>query len=311
MKKTITMFFMAVMLMLVGATNAFAEEIVLENNVKIFVDNQEAEFPEGAKPFIDTNNRTFVSVRFVAEKLGYDVKWHEEDSTIDVSKRDKKITLQVNSNIVKTTHKGIKKMDTKVVKIENRCFVPLRFVTEILGDYKIDYELKGGYNCIYIISNSLDATVKEEVEEQKNGFENWFTNNKELVDFFKNNFRKEQYVIDDTHIYFGNDKGFFNGDISLIYYAPYKAENEYYQDKDDYYELIIHNFTGDNKTTVEQMLINITDKEIGEHIFQEIVKGMKNKGQGVISNKWIKHKGIEYYFNTENLGIEVLVRDSE
>ena len=48
-------------------------------NISVKVNNKAISFPD-QKPIIQ-NERTLVPIRFVAEALGYDVDWNEQDNT--------------------------------------------------------------------------------------------------------------------------------------------------------------------------------------------------------------------------------------
>lgn len=79
-------------------------------------------------PFL-RNERTFVPLRFVSEALGYDVEWREKEEIVKIG----------HDVIVKIGDKKIKtdtfeyEMDVEPFVEDNRTFVPLRFVSEVLG----------------------------------------------------------------------------------------------------------------------------------------------------------------------------------
>lgn len=105
-----------------------------------------------AIPFIDQNGRTMIPLRFYSEKIGCSIEWSQKDKKItityvqkdyygnDVSK--KVITLWVNNR--KTYVYDSVTNETKTIWLDTvpwqepkypwRTFVPLRFVSECLGD---------------------------------------------------------------------------------------------------------------------------------------------------------------------------------
>lgn len=296
MKNTIfTMFFIAVIFMLFS-TNVFAEENVIQNNIRVFIDGEEVEFPEGAKPFIDTNNRAFISARFVAEKLGYKVVWHGEDSTIDIAKGDKKITLQVNSNIVKTTHAGIKAMDTKVVKIEDRCFVPIRTVTEILGDYKIDYKYERGYNNIYILPKD---TVGSKVKTEENDVEGVFEGDKEFQEKIEG--KIDNY--DESMTEYARD--YFSFDLEG---NKNQSAGIYTFGKDEKYEINIQKFSQQAYKDVLKILLEKATQNNDESvntIYKEVEKAFVTKDATI--NEWLMTNDYKFKLEPKGSGGRVYV----
>lgn len=67
----------------VFANNAKKIEIVLNNEV----------VKTDTEPFLK-DNRTFVPVRFISEKLGFKVDWDEKAQLVTITNNNKKIDLQ-------------------------------------------------------------------------------------------------------------------------------------------------------------------------------------------------------------------------
>jgi len=83
-------------------------------------------------PFINSDGRTMVPVRFIAEAMGLKVKWDGEKRQVLISGENKEIVLTIDSNIAMVDGTPVK-MDTKAVIVNSRTFVPLRFVAEAFG----------------------------------------------------------------------------------------------------------------------------------------------------------------------------------
>lgn len=89
------------------------------------------------------DNRTFVPVRFVAERLGADVDWENDTQTAVITKDGHTIRMKVGE--LTYTLDGVeKKLDvpaefTPSVNNEYRTMVPVRFVTEALG-YQVEWD---------------------------------------------------------------------------------------------------------------------------------------------------------------------------
>ncbi len=99
--------------------------------VSVVMDGNKIWFPD-AQSFIDANGRTLVPVRFVAESLGAKVGWESKTQTVPISRDDQSIVLTIDQNVVQVDGKAVT-LDTKAILSSGRTFVPLRFVSEILG----------------------------------------------------------------------------------------------------------------------------------------------------------------------------------
>ena len=97
------------------------------------------------------DNRTFVPVRFVAERLGADVSWEGDTQTVVVEKDGHTIRMQVGS-LTYTLDGQTKQLDVPAeykasTGGNSRTMVPVRFVTEALG-YQVEWE--AGRNLVVI-----------------------------------------------------------------------------------------------------------------------------------------------------------------
>ena len=105
-----------------------------DQKILVYVDGKKVAFPD-QQPYIDSNNRTMVPVRFVSETLGAKVDWNSKAKEVSVKDeaKQKDIKLWVNKkNYV--LNGETKTMDTSAVLTKQaRVMVPLRFVSEGLG----------------------------------------------------------------------------------------------------------------------------------------------------------------------------------
>ena len=99
------------------------------------------------------NDRTMVPVRAISEMLGYDVKWIEEKEQVEVYDKDiPKPIITMNIDNAKATYlKATYEeggqvyvsvdavLDSPATLINDRTFVPLRFISEAVG-YTVDYD---------------------------------------------------------------------------------------------------------------------------------------------------------------------------
>ena len=125
MRKLVCLILAGVIALSCGAVPGFATA-----DIAVKVDGTAVSFPD-AKPYINSDSRTLVPVRFVAEALGAKVDWVNDSQTVVITKDSDTITLKIGENraFVNGTEKTF---DTKAVINADRTFVPLRFVSEAL-----------------------------------------------------------------------------------------------------------------------------------------------------------------------------------
>ena len=85
-------------------------------------------------PFINSNDRTLVPLRFVAESLGADVQWDDVRRQVTIELENRCVVMTIGSKSYTIDGKQYS-MDTapEIVPAWNRTMVPIRFVAEALG----------------------------------------------------------------------------------------------------------------------------------------------------------------------------------
>jgi chitinase len=76
-------------------------------------------------PYISSDNRTMTPLRVIAETLGADVSWTDTTKTVTIQKGAKTLSLTINQPLPDG-------MGTAVI-VNNRTFVPIRYIAEQLG----------------------------------------------------------------------------------------------------------------------------------------------------------------------------------
>lgn len=117
------------------AISCFAAEATNEGGIDVRVNGSIIAFPD-AQPFIDKNDRTLIPVRFVAEELGADVSWNNEEQIAIIEQNGIRIDVPIGSNSITVTENGAARnvqMDTMAILSEDRTYVPIRYVAESLG----------------------------------------------------------------------------------------------------------------------------------------------------------------------------------
>ncbi|MFC0213765.1 stalk domain-containing protein [Paenibacillus chartarius] len=104
-----------------------------DNLVKVVVENKQIAFD--AQPEIE-NGRTMVPVRFIAEELGYEVKF-SDDQTVSLVKGDTTVELYVGKTGLTRKEAGqadvSKPTDVAPYIKDGRTYVPVRFFAEEIG----------------------------------------------------------------------------------------------------------------------------------------------------------------------------------
>lgn len=128
-----------------------------EQNIVVKIDGEVVEFPD-AKPFIDEQSRTLCPIRFIAENLGAEVLWNNEDKTVSIKKDDTDILLKIGDNTAVVN--GVEKtFDTYPQIFEDRTYVPLRFISETL---EMDVDWDGETKTVIITTPGKLAELSTE-----------------------------------------------------------------------------------------------------------------------------------------------------
>ncbi len=94
-----------------------------------------------AEPFIDSNSRTMVPLRAVAEALGLTVSWDGEAREAAFTDGARTLIFPIGSSTARTGDGGTVEMDTAAVIVGGRTYAPIRYLAEYFG-YKVDWEGK-------------------------------------------------------------------------------------------------------------------------------------------------------------------------
>ena len=103
----------------------------IDGKIYLIAGDRRIEFPD-AQPFIDENGRTQVPVRAVSEALGAKVAWDSGSQRVSITGNGVALTLTIGSDIMAVNGTATK-MDTAAVIIDERTYVPIRYVAEAMG----------------------------------------------------------------------------------------------------------------------------------------------------------------------------------
>ena len=124
MKKTVSILLMVVIM-------AMCVSVSAQDEIRVTLDGNEILFPD-VKPFIDQRDRVLVPIRFVSEALGALVDWENESRTAVIKQDNDEIRYTVYKPMAYLNGEMMV-MDTYGILKEDRTFVPIRFISELLG----------------------------------------------------------------------------------------------------------------------------------------------------------------------------------
>lgn len=95
--------------------------------IQIYIDGTQVSFPDTKPQLVD--DRTLVPVRIVAEQLGAEVDWNEEQQMVTITKDSLTIILTIDNSTV-YVNGAPQVLDVPAMVISDRTMVPFRFIFE-------------------------------------------------------------------------------------------------------------------------------------------------------------------------------------
>ena len=164
---------------MLASVAAYAEDVVLNYNVPDEIQGdvmlisepvieepvvEETVMVNGATlPYVeveDVDGITMIPLREVAEGLGYTVNWNDESWSIEVIKGASYATMAIGEDAYAFSRMAHRPLGKAPTLINDKTYVPVNFVTEVLGGYADEVE-EGAYK----IATLSMATVKGFTEE--------------------------------------------------------------------------------------------------------------------------------------------------
>ncbi|HHU32163.1 MAG: N-acetylmuramoyl-L-alanine amidase [Zhaonellaceae bacterium] len=130
-----------------------------EQGLVITVDEQPVSFD--VQPYIDSQNRTIVPIRFIGEKLGYNFYWDSQAKEVTVTGNGSTLQIWIGKNEALVNNVKVV-MDTVAVLDQGRAMVPLRFIVENMGA-TISYDQST--KVVNITKNDINDNLTEELSE--------------------------------------------------------------------------------------------------------------------------------------------------
>ena len=159
-------------------------------------------------PYIK-NSRTYVPIRFIAEELGFDVKWDSKTKKVTMTDGKSTVELTIGSKTMLVNGKKVT-LDAPAEIKDQRTFVPLRAIAEAFGkkvEYSNDYravcigddvKFNKNYRVVYYYDKIEPVITEYEINIVTyrmivNGEEKRFETVEELIDVILDDF--EQYKL--------------------------------------------------------------------------------------------------------------------
>jgi len=131
------------------------------------------------EPAVIVEGRTLIPVKFIFEPLGLDVTWNGETRTATGSKEGLKIEMDIDSTTAYVNGQAVE-LDVAATIINDRTYVPLRFVAESTGaivtwhgetrhigiEYIVDQSYEELFKDIYADVNDEDGPNMPVIREQ-------------------------------------------------------------------------------------------------------------------------------------------------
>lgn len=127
MKKVTAIILSVAMMAAIGIT-AIAET---SDKVTVTLDGNEIAFPD-AQPFVDVRDRTLVPIRFVSEAMGAKVDWENDTQTAVIVKDNDTVRYTIGQPLAYLNGEMMT-FDSFGILKEDRTFVPIRFISELLA----------------------------------------------------------------------------------------------------------------------------------------------------------------------------------
>lgn len=150
-----------------------------ERNINVTVDGKQITFPD-ATPYIDENNRVLIPIRAVADNMDAQTYWNEQEKLVTIKRLnnadntkydavklkigEKTATVgKINAGDDTNTLTDTKEihLDTKANTKENRTYVPIRFVSDALNAYSVNWDGKTSTVKIVMLHNPDEAVDKD------------------------------------------------------------------------------------------------------------------------------------------------------
>ena len=116
------------------------------HNILVMIDGKYVQYEDA--PFVAPGDRTMAPMRLTLEALGATVNWNEATQTVTTTRGDVTIRVTVGSSRAYVNNAPVT-LDAPAQMINNRVFVPLRFMSEEFK-FNVDWSMQDGKQLITV-----------------------------------------------------------------------------------------------------------------------------------------------------------------
>lgn len=164
-----------------AVAKGFDKNIVGSPKLAVLVDGRKVQF-QGGDP-ISENGRVQVPLRGVGEALGAKVEYDGGGKKVKYTKEEKTIVLTLGSKQAIVDGREVS-MDTTAKAVKGRTYVPLRFVSENLGE-TVSWDQVG--NWVWIGSNEVPDIADVTILKDLSPYKKYFNKDDKRYELLKNN----------------------------------------------------------------------------------------------------------------------------
>lgn len=129
----VTLAILALLVAALALTASAAEEVRVEMTIgqADYTVNGKAQTMDSV-PYVNSDDRTMVPLRFLGEAIGAEVNWNAADGTASVAYKETTVTFTLNSKKMVINNEELE-TDTAAVVVNDRTMIPLRAAAEAIG----------------------------------------------------------------------------------------------------------------------------------------------------------------------------------
>lgn len=133
--------------------------LVVGKDINIFLDGEQLLFPD-QQPFINSENRILVPVRFFTQALGASLSWDPSEQQALIKARGKTLRIRAQETEVLIYPGQIEQMDSPATLVNHRLLVPLRHISNYL-DYQLSWDQSS--RTAHVFTQGQTSREKEEI----------------------------------------------------------------------------------------------------------------------------------------------------
>jgi len=165
MKKKLSAISLSILILFTNSSfisNAVHKDDATSKDIKVRLDGKTIQM--NTNPRI-INNKTMIPLRSIVEELGLEVEWNDSTKTVIATRDNLEIRLPIGSNQAYVNGNAVN-LDTPATVIKDTTFVPVRFISESLGNkviwnkYDNIVDILDNHDDVFDRNYSTDLPIK-------------------------------------------------------------------------------------------------------------------------------------------------------